>query len=65
MLYGFTLNMPYTTKKEILEKLTETETHLTEDNNLEIVLVVRCFEIACNIFSVWVFLGTVALKNIW
>lgn len=60
MLYGVTLNMPFTTIKDICEKVQETQIHMDEDNSLDIVVGVQCFELACHIFSVWVFIGTIA-----
>jgi hypothetical protein len=33
-LFGFTLNMTYTTSADIIEKITETQIHLDENNDL-------------------------------
>ena len=58
-LYGFTLNMTYTTLPEILAKITETQVHLEENDDIEYVLGVRCFEYPCHVVSVWIFIGSI------
>lgn len=58
-LFGFPLNMTYTTHMDVFERVAETKLHLDENDDLDFVLSVRCFEHVCHIFSVWVFIGSI------
>lgn len=59
-LFGFTLNATFTTLPEVLEKIADTQIHLDENEDIEFVLAVRCFEYTCHLVSVWVFIGTLS-----
>lgn len=58
-LYGFTLSTTYTTPSEILEKVTETQIYFDENEDIEFVLGVKCFEYPGHLISVWIFIGTI------
>ena len=58
--YGFTINMGYTTNKDVWERVQETQIHLDETESMEFVLAVRCFEQATHLLSVWVFVGSIS-----
>lgn len=52
--------MPYTSDKDLWERIQEAHLHLDETENMEFVLSIRCFELACHVISVWVFVGSIA-----
>jgi hypothetical protein len=58
-LFGFTLQATFTTKEEVLEKVRETQIHLDENEDIEFVLAIRCFEYPCMLVSVWIFIGVI------
>ena len=58
--YGFTLNVPFTTEKDLWEKVQEAHVHLDETENMSFVLSVRCYELSCHVISVWIFIGSIA-----
>ena len=58
-LFGFPLNMPFTTLDDVWEEVSRTQIHLNEREDMEFVLAVKCMEYPCFLTSVWVFVGTV------
>lgn len=56
---GFPLNMPFTTVQDVWERVSNTQIHLNEKEDMEFVVTVRTFDYPCFVTSVWVFLGVI------
>ncbi len=54
-IYGFPVNVSYTTLKEIWKEIKLTETHLVADENCELSLSVHVNGYPAKVYSVWVF----------
>ena len=56
-IYGFTLNLSYTTMKEIWQQIKLTNVHLIGGENTEISLSIYVDPLPCDVKSVWIFLA--------
>jgi coiled-coil and C2 domain-containing protein 2A len=54
-IYGFPINLAYTTMKEIWEQIKLTSVHLIADENCELCLSVYVNTLPANVNSVWIF----------
>jgi coiled-coil and C2 domain-containing protein 2A len=54
-IYGFPINLSYTTMKQIWEQIKLTSVHLIADENCELCLSVYVNSLPANINSVWIF----------
>ena len=58
-IYGFPINISFTTMKEVWEHVKLTNVHLIGGNNCELSLTVYVNPLPSNINSVWIFLAII------
>lgn len=61
-VFGFPLNFPYSNLSNILSSVKSTQIHMDDRNDIEYALGVDVFPYPNGVYSIWVYIATVAKK---